>query len=135
MLAKAEGKALYDRLGQADLSQPPEVSGFFGELAEARADLVSAADVLMYLGNLERPFAITHRLLAPGGLFAFSVEDAANGDGFLLRPSLRYAHSEAYVAALCAEFQLEMIAVERTIIRMDAGLPIAGILFVARKSA
>ncbi|PDT86482.1 class I SAM-dependent methyltransferase [Sinorhizobium sp. BJ1] len=135
MLAKAEGKAIYDRLGRADLSLSPVDSGVFGELAEARADLVSAADVLMYLGNLESAFSITDRLLAPGGLFAFSVEDGAVGDGFVLRPSLRYAHPQSYVASLCAEFRLSMIEIERTVIRMDAGLPIAGILFLARKSA
>ncbi len=135
MLAKAEGKAIYDRLSQADLSLSPDNSGLFGGLAEARADLVSAADVLMYLGNLECAFAITDRLLAPGGLFAFSVEDAADVDGFVLRPSLRYAHSQAYVTSLFAEFQLSMTALERTVIRLDAGLPIAGILFLARKPA
>ncbi|ASY55128.1 MULTISPECIES: class I SAM-dependent methyltransferase [Sinorhizobium] len=135
MLAKAEGKALYDWLGQADLSLQPDSCGLFGELAEGRADLVSAADVLMYLGNLESAFAIAERLLKPDGLFAFSVEDAADERDFLLRPSLRYAHSEAYVASLCADFRLEMIAVERRVIRMDAGLPIAGILFLARKPA
>ncbi|ASY67621.1 class I SAM-dependent DNA methyltransferase [Sinorhizobium fredii] len=135
MLAKAEGKALYDRLGQADLSLSPDDCGIFGELAERRADLVSAADVLMYLGGLESAFVIADRLLAPGGLFAFSVEDAADTDGFVLRPSLRYAHSESYVASLCAEFGLSAIAIERTIIRMDAGMPIAGILFLARKPA
>ncbi|ACP23977.1 hypothetical protein NGR_c01770 [Sinorhizobium fredii NGR234] len=135
MLAKAEGKAIYDRLGRADLSLSPDDCGLFGELAEARADLVSAADVLMYLGSLESAFTIADRLLAPGGLFAFSVEDAADNVGFVLRPSLRYAHSQAHVASLCAAFGLSTIAIERTVIRMDAGLPIAGILFLAGKSA
>ncbi|HXV30822.1 MAG TPA: methyltransferase [Sinorhizobium sp.] len=135
MLVKAEAKALYDRLGQADLSQPPEMSGVFADLAAARADLVSAADVLMYLGNLESVFVIADRLLAPGGLFAFSVEDAAAVEGFVLRPSLRYAHSESYIASLCGPHALSLLAVERTVIRMDAGQPVSGILFLARKPA
>ena len=135
MLAKAEGKAIYDRLGQADLTLSPDDCGIFGEFAEARADLISAADVLMYLGSLESALVIADRLLAPGGLFAFSVEDAADKDGFVLRPSLRYAHSQAYVASLCAAFRLSVSAIERTVIRTDAGLPIAGILFIAQKPA
>ncbi len=135
MLAKAEAKGVYDRLAQADLSLAPEDSGVFGGLEQRRADLVSAADVLMYLGNLEGVFVIADRLLAPGGLFAFSVEDAGGADGFVLRPSLRYAHPEAYIASLCKESGLSMIATERTIIRRDAGEPIAGILFLARKPA
>jgi predicted TPR repeat methyltransferase len=135
MLAKAGGKEIYDRLAQADLSLAPEASGVFRGLAEARADLVCAADVLIYLGNLESVFVIADRLLAPRGLFAFSVEDAAMGEDFLLRPSLRYAHSEPYVASLCAGHGLTPIAVERTVIRTDAGLPVSGILFLASKPA
>ncbi|OHV73284.1 class I SAM-dependent methyltransferase [Ensifer sp. LCM 4579] len=135
MLAKAEGKAIYDRLSQADLSLLPEVCGLFGELEERRADLASAADVLMYLGNLESVFLIIDRLLKPEGFFAFSVEKAAAEEGFVLRPSLRYAHSELYVASLCAGHGLSLIAIEHTIIRMDAGLPVSGILFLARKGA
>ncbi|MBP1885844.1 putative TPR repeat methyltransferase [Ensifer mexicanus] len=135
MLAKAEAKATYDRLAQADLSLAPEESGAFGALPPERSDLVSAADVLMYLGNLETVFVIADRLLAHGGLFAFSVEDAATDEGFTLRPSLRYAHSEPYIVGLCAERGFLLIATERTVIRTDAGKPIAGILFLARKPA
>ncbi len=133
MLAKAEAKGVYDRLAQADLSLAPEDSGVFGGLEQRRADLVSAADVLMYLGNLEGVFVIADRLLAPGGLFAFSAEDAGGADGFVLRPSLRYAHPETYIASLCEASGLSIMATERTIIRRDAGEPVAGILFLARK--
>lgn len=135
MLAKAEAKGIYDRLGQADLSLVPEDSGVFGALSEQRADLVSAADVMMYLGTLESVFVIADRLLAPGALFAFSVEDAGASGGFVLRPSLRYAHTKDYVASLCFDNGLSMIAVEHTVIRRDAGQPVAGILFLARKPA
>ncbi|HEV7319189.1 MAG TPA: methyltransferase [Ensifer sp.] len=135
MLAKAEAKSTYDRLARADLSLTPDASGIFGNFAPERADLVSAADVLMYLGNLDSVFDITTRLLAGNGYFAFSVEDAGDIADFVLRPSLRYAHGEAYVRSLCAAHGLELIATERTVIRMDAGEPIFGILFLARKPA
>lgn len=135
MLAKAEAKSTYDRLARADLSLSPDASGIFGNFAPARADLVSAADVLMYLGNLDSVFDITLQLLAAGGHFAFSVEDAGDGVDFLLRPSLRYAHSEAYIRGLCMTYQLDLLAIERTVIRMDAGEPVFGILFLARKPA
>ncbi|MEI2298093.1 methyltransferase [Ensifer sp. MJa1] len=135
MLAKAEAKSTYDRLARADLSLSPDASGIFGNFAPARADLVSAADVLMYLGNLDSVFDIATHLLACNGYFAFSVEDAGDIEDFLLRPSLRYAHGEAYVRSLCASHGLELIAIERTAIRMDAGEPVFGILFLARKPA
>jgi predicted TPR repeat methyltransferase len=135
MLAKAQDKGLYDHLAQADLSLPPETSGLFAGLPERRADLLSAADVLMYLGNLDSVFVIASALLGSKGLFAFSVEDAdADGD-FILRPSLRYAHSETYVQGLCKRFGLDILAVSKTTIRNDGGKPVFGILFLTRASA
>jgi len=145
MLAKAAGKGIYDRLALADLSLPPEACGLFsgdpfagGVLSgggEKRADLVSAADVLMYLGDLDNFFAIVVKLLAEGGLLAFSVEEGDDDADITLRPSLRYAHSPDYVRRLCAVHGLALSAVSRTDIRNDGGKPVAGILFLARKTA
>ncbi|MGN7294763.1 methyltransferase [Rhizobium sp. SAFR-030] len=134
MLAKAEEKRIYHHLAQADLSEPADASGLFGEdLPRGRADLVSAADVLMYLGSLDAPFALARDLLSPGGLFAFSVEDAGEVEtGFRLQGSLRYAHSERYVRERLATFGFETLETRRTDIRMDAGKPVFGILFLAR---
>jgi predicted TPR repeat methyltransferase len=134
MLAKAEGKSLYDHLGQSDLSLSPEPSGLFsGNLARHRADLVSAADVLMYLGSLETVFPLVLELLSSAGLFAFSVEDGGGEQSFVLRDSLRYAHSEAYIRSLLARYGFEILGLEKTTIRMDAGKSIHGILFLSRK--
>jgi predicted TPR repeat methyltransferase len=136
MLAKAEGKHAYDHLAQADLSLAPAVSGVVGHgLAAHRADLVTAADVLMYLGNLESVFAIVDALAAPRAVFAFSVEDGGEGEGVKLRDSLRYAHTEAYVRALCGSHDLDVVGIVRTTIRKDGGKPISGILFLTRKTA
>jgi predicted TPR repeat methyltransferase len=136
MLGKAEDKRLYDLLAKADLSLDVEASGLFAaELPPARAELVSAADVLMYLGDLGNAFLLAAALAAPRALFAFSVEDAGDGDGFLLAPSLRYAHTEAHVRTRLAESGFEMVTLRRTTIRMDGGKPISGILFLASKAA
>lgn len=133
MLAKAQAKGLYDHLGQSDLSLARDASGLFGELPLHRGDLVSAADVLMYLGSLETVFPLVQDLLSPGGFFAFSVEDAGEGEVFGLRDSLRYAHSEAYIRALLSRVGFDLMKVENTVIRMDAGKPVHGILFLSRK--
>jgi predicted TPR repeat methyltransferase len=136
MLAKAEDKGVYDHLGQADLSLAPPLSGVFEDgLAPARADLITAADVLMYLGSLQGVMAIVAELSAPESVFAFSVEDAEETEGYLLRDSLRFAHSEAYVRALLADRGFVVHNLSRSVIRMDGGKPVHGILFVTRKSA
>ncbi|MGO6997855.1 methyltransferase domain-containing protein [Rhizobium leguminosarum] len=135
MLAKAAEKHVYDSLAQADLSLAPDLSGVFADAARHRADLVTAADVLMYLGNLESVFAIVGELAASGADIAFSVEDAGEGDGFHLAPSLRYAHSESYVRMLLARHGFQILKTVKSVIRKDGGKPVSGILFLTQKSA
>lgn len=134
MLAKAGEKKLYDLLAKADLSLDAAASGLFVEgLREARADLVSAADVLMYLGDLGNAFMLAATLAGPDTLFAFSVEDAGDGEGFQLAPSLRYAHTEPHVRTRLSENGFDLLKLRRTTIRMDAGKPVSGILFLASR--
>lgn len=64
-----------------------------------RYQAVLAADVFIYFGALEEVFRGAGRALAPGGLFAFSVE-ALDGGSYQLRPTGRYAHALAYLRAL-----------------------------------
>ncbi|MBY2908799.1 MULTISPECIES: class I SAM-dependent DNA methyltransferase [Rhizobium] len=135
MLAKAAEKHVYDSLAQADLSLAPDLSGVFADAARHRADLVTAADVLMYLGNLESVFAIVGELAASGADIAFSVEDAGEGDGFHLAPSLRYAHSESYVRMLLARHGFQILKTVKSVIRKDGGKPVSGILFLTQKPA
>ncbi|MBP1858212.1 putative TPR repeat methyltransferase [Rhizobium herbae] len=135
MLAKAADKGVYDHLAQADLSLPPETSGLFANHKRHRASLVSAADVFLYLGNLDSAFILAGELLAEAGLFAFSVEDAGNDGDVVLRQSLRYAHSRDYVLRCCGVHGLTVLAIRETVIRNDGGNPVSGILFLARKSA
>ncbi|MBX9459463.1 MAG: methyltransferase [Rhizobium sp.] len=132
MLARASAKKLYNHLARADISRPPEQSGLFGQ--PRRADLVSAADVMMYLGDLKAAFDNVAALIKPDGVFAFSVEKAGEDAGFELRSSLRYAHSETHVVTALYGHGFETLATEETVIRTDAGEPITGLLFLARKT-
>lgn len=134
MLAKASAKQIYDHLGEADLSLPAERSGLFAEgVPGGRADLVAAADVLIYLGALDNAFSLAAALAAPGGLFALSVEEAEVGQGLELAPSLRYRHSEPYVREALADAGFATRRVTRSVIRTDSGRPVRGILFLAER--
>ena len=90
---------------------------------------------MMYLGSLETVMPLVLALLGQGGLFAFSVEDAGEEEGFVLQPSLRYAHSQTYVSNLLGTFGLDILQIRKTTIRKDAGKPLSGILFLAAKPA
>lgn len=124
MLKKAAAKNVYDRLEKVDL-QTLDGEGF-------NADLVTAADVFLYLGALDRIARTAHAMLQLGGLFAFSVE-AHDGDGdFVLLPSRRYAHSEAYIRRLLEMRGFTVLALERGTIRLDRKEPIQGLIVVAQ---
>ena len=134
MLAKAAEKGIYSHLTQADLSLGPnEPRLISAEWPAGRAEVVAAADVLMYLGDLTPVFKLAHTLLRAGRLFAFSVEALQADDGYRLQGSLRYAHGRSYIEALLKETGFELQASEELVIRMDAGAPINGFLFLARK--
>lgn len=125
MLKKAETKRIYDKLAKADLQTI--------HLAPASADLVTAADVFMYVGALDGIFATAAAALKAGGLFAFSVEHHSGLEDVALRASRRYAHSETYLRRLLAEAGLSVVSLERADIRMDRGEAIEGLIVVAGK--
>ena len=136
MLAKAREKSVYDRLARADLSLLPAESGVFGAgLPGGRATLATAADVLMYLGELAPVFATAAELVVSGGYFGFSVEDAADGEDYVLRPSLRYAHGEAHVRRRADAAGFAILQAWQTVIRKDAGEPVQGRLYLAQRRA
>lgn len=125
MLKKARAKGIYDTLTKADLQR-------FSHSGE-KPDLVTSADVLIYVGALDGLVGTVAGLLADGGLLAFSVESLAGGD-FALQPSRRYAHSDSYVRQTLEAHGLSVLALEPTTIRQDRREPIKGLAVVAGKA-
>jgi predicted TPR repeat methyltransferase len=125
MLREAEAKRIYDRLERQDLQMLPALA--------AVADLVTAADVFMYIGELGRLFSRIAELLLPGGHFAFSVELNEGPEEIALRPSRRYAHSRGYIERLLAEKGFALASQSVATIRMDRGEPIVGLVVVAKR--
>jgi predicted TPR repeat methyltransferase len=126
MLAQARRLGLYRTLVQADIVEHLAATPL-------RADLVVAADVLIYVGELARVFEAVARLLLPGGLFAFTVELPRNGSDLQLLPSLRYAHSQAYVRRSAAQAALAVHGVREVAIRQEQGSPVAGLCVVLQR--
>ena len=110
-----------------------EATAFLSERTETLY-LVTAADVLVYIGALASLFHHVAVRLTSGGLFAFTVEEATDGD-LVLRDSLRYAHSETYIRRVLAEAGLAVAALARDTLRYDRGAPIRGLIVVAELSA
>lgn len=119
MLQQARTLGLYDELVQADaaewLAQTPQ-----------RFDAVVAADVFIYIGAVGPVWAGVRRVLKPGGLLALSVE-AGTGTGLELRPSLRYAHPEAYLREQAAAHGFGVALCEAGALRQDQAQNVAGL--------
>lgn len=123
MVERAQALGLYERLHVGDmaaaLTQAPPQS----------LDLVLAADALCYVADLAPIFTASAMALAPGGVFAFTVE-THDGDGLLLRETLRYAHGEALVRreATAAGFGVHLLEARST--RTEKGVPVPGLVAV-----
>lgn len=111
MLARARERGCYDALDQADALE-------FLRAPQAPWDLVVAADVFIYLGALTPVFSALAGVLRPGGLFCLSLEDSGGPD-LLLRPSLRYAHSEPSLRAVAHAQGFEVVRCERRPLRRE----------------
>ncbi len=129
MLHKAQALGCYRHLVHGDIVEHLQSTPL-------RHDLVAAADVFVYIGDLRPVFDGVERVLAPQGLFVFSVEEASAGTAYELRASSRYAHSERYLRDLAAATGFEIRALKRSVLRHDQRQPIGGMLvLLARPSA
>ena len=96
MIERARLTGFYAELEIADM-----VQGLRGRL-DASADLILAADAMVYVADLAAVLAEAKRVLAAGGLLAFTAETHA-GEGVIIGEGLRYAHAAAYVRAAVEE--------------------------------
>jgi predicted TPR repeat methyltransferase len=124
MLACARRRGVYDAL------HCDELLAVLGG-REREFDLVAAADVLIYLGDLGPFFAAAARGLRPEGLLAFSTEVLERGD-YRLLPTGRFAHAPEYVRGLAASAFAEE-ACRETTIRLEGARRLRGQLFLFRR--
>lgn len=122
MVALARDSGLYEEVHQATLEE------FFGACrAEAPAyDLVTSADVFIYIGRLDAVFSDVARNLVPGGLFVFSVERLEAGQ-YQLLPSGRYAQSESYIRELAGDIGFRAELFSRFVVRKEYNTEVDGL--------
>lgn len=128
MVARARKRGCYDALAVGDLLSAlgPRQPAF---------DLILAADVLIYLGDLTPVLRGVWQALRPGGRFAFTLErlDEPVPGGYRLGAGHRFQHHDGHVAALAAAAGF---AVERGLAdshRREKGAPVPGSTWVLRR--
>lgn len=130
MLEKAAATGLYDQLEKA------EITDYLLRHPQS-CDLVTAADTMIYFGDLEKVFKAVATVLRPGGHFVFTVEvltpQDAVADGYCLHASGRYRHGRDYVRTLLQAHGLAAVYQNDEVLREEVRQPVAGMLFVARR--
>ena len=129
MVEKARGKGIYAALHVGEmLAALP---------AHTAQDLVLAADVLVYVGDLRPVFAAVKAALAPAGLFAFTLQSAPPRDDFevgvVVGADRRFAHSPDHVHARAAEAGFAILVCDAVSTRRDAGADVPGLVVVATR--
>mmetsp|Transcript_30379 Transcript_30379/g.29280 ORF Transcript_30379/g.29280 Transcript_30379/m.29280 type:complete len:534 (-) Transcript_30379:136-1737(-) len=139
-VAKEEGRG-YDTLRVGDTALLLQSNDGF---EAGGVDLLVAADVLAYLGELEEFFRAAAFALVEGcGWLAVTVEAleeasgrrgvGEGGGGWELLYSGRYAHSEEYVRRLAGKCGLVVERHECVDLRVEFGLPVVNHIFVLRR--
>jgi predicted TPR repeat methyltransferase len=127
MIEQARATGLYALLEVADMVQG------LSSKADASANLILAADAMVYLADLAPLLREVKRVLVGGGLLAFTVE-THNGEGVILGEGLRYAHSAAYVQTSISDAGLTVSRIEDLSARNEDNVPVPGLVVVAAKS-
>jgi predicted TPR repeat methyltransferase len=127
MLEQARATGLYAELEAADM-----VEGLRAK-ADASANLVLAADALCYAADLAPVLGEVKRVLAAGGLFAFTLE-THDGDGVVIGAGLRYAHGKTYVRDTVLASGLALSLLEEASPRTEDNEPVRGLVVVATKT-
>lgn len=128
MIGRAAESGLYTQLKVADLG-----AALNAEPAN-HYDVVTAADVFLYVGKLDSVVSAARRVLRSGGMFAFSVEAAernpsamrADGLGYQLMPTGRYVHFESYLRSLALRNAFEIKLFRAIRVRTEHRRPVMG---------
>jgi predicted TPR repeat methyltransferase len=126
MVEKARLTGLYEELEVSDMLEA------LRSRPQASADLVLAADAMVYVGELAPVLREIGRVLVAGGLLAFTVE-THEGVGIIMGPGLRYAHGAAWVRAAIDTAGLVLWRLEDSSARNEDNTPVPGLVVVASK--
>jgi predicted TPR repeat methyltransferase len=119
MLEKAKQREIYDEVHCS------EILAYLSKQSR-KYDLVVAADVLVYFGDLMPIFRLVRQALTESkGSFCFSAEVTETGE-YLLQRTGRYAHSSEYLNYL-ADASGFTPEIKTCILRKEGGLDVQGL--------
>lgn len=140
MVEQARQRGCYDALQVAELVEHLQAST---SGSKCPYDLLVAADVFVYIGDLAPVLNAAATSSRPGCVFAFSVEQAeacSSSKGgqqecapYTLTLTGRYAHSAGYVKQVAESTGWEVVGLSVDMLRMNAGVPVMGHLCMLKR--
>ncbi|MBR0800080.1 methyltransferase domain-containing protein [Bradyrhizobium jicamae] len=127
MIEKARATGLYAELEVDDMLQG------ISSKPDASAELILAADAMVYVADLAPVLAEAKRVLVPGGVLAFTTE-THDGDGVIIGEGLRYAHAAACVRAAVGAAGLALTHLDNLSARNEDNSPAPGLVAVATRT-
>jgi predicted TPR repeat methyltransferase len=128
MLEKARKRECYDEIVQAELTE-------FLSSSVREYDLIVAADVLEYFGELGPVLCAAAGALQPAGCLVFTVEKGdteAGLQGYSLQQNGRYCHTDDYLKHILNEARLHVRCCRDVFLRHEGHDEVRGWLVVAR---
>lgn len=126
MVAKAKESGTYQT------TETAEAVAFLSDQPSALFDLVIAADVLPYIGDMTHFMQHSARVLAPGGILLATAQ-TFDGNSFKMGSDLRFHHSAPYLSRMFEAAGLTPRKMEPCIKRLDRGEPVASLAFLAER--
>jgi predicted TPR repeat methyltransferase len=126
MIERSRATGLYVELEVKEM-----VHGLSGR-PDASADLILAADAVVYVSDLAPLLRQAARVLVPGGLLAFTAE-THGGEGIILGEGLRYAHNAGYIRETIKGAGLTLSRLDDLSARNEDDAPVPGLVAVATK--
>ena len=129
---------VYSRLLAADLLSLRGEALLPGAAAEEAAfELVAAADVLVYFGELGALLQAFASVTVEGGDLVFSCERASADEaphGWRIRASGRFAHTKPYVLQAAAAAGYTLLSYREITPRFENGAAVQGHMFAMRRT-
>lgn len=126
MLEKAQEKEVYDNVEQCDIIE-------FLQKTEELYDLFIAADVFIYIGDIQNLFSLLSEKSTPRAVIACSIERSQEADQYKILQSGRFGHNPAYLEACAQQNGFQVVYHTDHNIRKEDNSWLPGDLYIFQK--
>lgn len=128
MIRQSEARGVYDELRVESVDDTLRAAASGGTPFE----LIVAADLFIYIGNLDPIFEGCVCALKPGGYFAFSTEDT-DGEDYTVNANMRFSQSSDYIRRLADRHGFTIVSAEQSTLRMEMRKAVMGTIYLLQR--